>query len=94
MSWMGRANDIRKEADISQQTAANKKMVRYHRSKHPVSTNNIDNAVLVKNSNSHSRKRKRVLDEPNGYEGKVIERNKNRYRITIESETGIISTSW
>ena len=92
MNWLATANDVRKEADKSQ-LSAKRNMILHHSAKHLASVYNVGDEVLVRNPNSHSQKRKRNLDEPNGYKGQIIQKRRNRYKVTAETETFMRTTS-
>ena len=78
--------------DFRQKTKA--QMIRKHAKQNKVSEYHVGETVLVQNEKAKSRRGKNMLDQIPTFEGKIIKKNNNRYRIQYENDNGERLTKW
>lgn len=92
-SWLNNATNVREES-IKSQKKASDDMIRRYAKNNPVSEYQVGETILVRNPEIQKRRPKRLLAKAKAFEGLVIERKKDHYKIRYEADDGEYHTSW
>ena len=91
--WMTEVAERRQKC-FEDQKISNKEMIERHRKRNKLSEYVIGENVLVENQAAKSKRRKKVLGAVPVFDGRVLQRKGNQYKIQYETDIGEDLVNW
>ena len=92
-AWLTNVNSERSKC-FKDQVKANQEMISRFSKRHKIAEYKIGEIVYVFNSESKSRKGKKVLGKIPAFEGRVIEKKGSEYKIQYETDESKFMVDW
>ena len=92
-AWLTNVNSERSKC-FKEQAKANHEMISRFSKRHKIAEYKIGEIVYVFNSESKSRKGKKVLGKIPAFEGRVIEKKGSEYKIQYETDESKFMVDW
>ena len=84
-----------KEKTVSKtKRKANKVMIKRYTKRNRIAEYNVGEIVYVFNAESKSRKGKKILGKIPAFEGRIIEKRKNEYKVQYETDDHKLMVDW
>ena len=76
------------------QRKANKVMIKRYTKRNRIAEYNVGEIVYIFNAESKSRKGKKILGKIPAFEGRIIEKRKNEYKVQYETDDHKLMVDW
>ena len=84
-----------KEKTVSKtKRKANKVMIKRYTKRNRIAEYNVGEIVYIFNAESKSRKGKKILGKIPAFEGRIIEKRKNEYKVQYETDDHKLMVDW
>ena len=84
-AWLSQVCNERKNC-FEDQRKANKVMIKRYTKRNRIAEYNVGEIVYIFNAESKSRKGKKILGKIPAFEGRIIEKRKNEYKVQYETD--------
>ena len=90
-AWLSQVCNERKNED---QKKATKVMIKRYTKRNRIAEYNVGEIVCIFNAESKSRKRKKILGKIPAFEGRIVEKRKNEYKVQYQTDDHKLMVDW
>ena len=92
-AWLSQVCNERKNC-FEDQRKANKVMIKRYTKRNRIAEYNVGEIVYIFNAEPKSRKGKKILGKIPAFEGRIIEKRKNEYKVQYETDDHKLMVDW